>query len=1193
MIRLLVAMLIATPVFAAPYSDSEISAIIKPEEARVRDIRRQEIQQLQLALSRRLPQNRRADLYFRLAELYLEGYRQEFLLEGRAHERRIERGGSGTLDRTRSKPYLRLGVQACEQIVKIGLSFPKMDQVYYFLGVNLGELGEKRRSNQAFLQLVRRYPQSAFSGEAYRELGEDAFDQKKYRDAVGYFQQAAARTRGDNLPRILHRLAWSYYRTKQYDRAVSTMKEAISQLAKGGEQLLSLREEALRDIAVFFTESGRVNEALAYFEEVAGDKDFYAKALEKLGKQYERSKDPKRAGQVYETILKTRPEDEAAFRVLAKLIDTDLKRQKFADAANRLRGPVAVLPMGDDETGIVARNLRAQVRRTATESHEKYRKKGDRDALAVAETFYKAYLDKFVALEDPRNEKPEIQMYLADVLRERGKSAEAAATYKAVIQSDDDRYAKQAAQLWTASLSDSIQKASKQPGFRRGTEPSNLEKEFVEAADALQERLGEQTEGREAALRAAQVLADYPSTRKEAIERSGELMKRAPSTPQGLTAARLYLQIHVDLSKIKPEQGGIALGEVHEAVEEIGQVPGLIDYDRKNGGKLIAGMRGEETRIQVGRIAESERARKFDQAAQGYEEFARTQADAKLAEQAYANAVGAHIKSGDLESVERVVSEWLKRFPRSERSVESVRAAATAALIGGAFTQSARLFERLGRNGKDLASLETAARIYDGLGETKAARSAWERITKLYSKESSRFAAALSLADSFVDDPAPGSEKTQADFYRYCMNAGGALAAECGAKLGDLYTRLKDIERAQKQYQEVAKMGPRGKAAAKSSPYIGYARYRVAEILEQGRRFPPLSLPEAQLKKGLQARLEFLEPLSRAYASAVETGGPWAVAALNRLARFAERFAQEVDQIAPPEGSAAVQEQFRAGLRSVSGPLRAKAMETWKRAYDQASEQDILSPAIVEIGDRLAEGNDGRGAVPRSQGSRARFRLAGMPADGGDPGASTALEATRGKLTQNPRNASAWLDYGNLLWGQGKPGLAKIAYERSLALKPGDASALNNRAVVELGGSGQDEWVTANAAAGFLKQALERDDLFLAAKFNLASLLTYYRVFPKARKLWEQVLVKAPSADAQDGLAASLAGLGNQGAVEQALDRAEAAGASKSRFVRVYLDASREKGGKCLDRLDDVDRERLAGFERIALENLRAYCSRS
>ena len=70
------------------YSEQELQSLEKPDETQIRQLRDQEVNQLRIALGRRSPSNRRADLYLRLAEIYLESYRAEFLLEGRVHERR-------------------------------------------------------------------------------------------------------------------------------------------------------------------------------------------------------------------------------------------------------------------------------------------------------------------------------------------------------------------------------------------------------------------------------------------------------------------------------------------------------------------------------------------------------------------------------------------------------------------------------------------------------------------------------------------------------------------------------------------------------------------------------------------------------------------------------------------------------------------------------------------------------------------------------------------------------------------------------------------------------------------------------------------------------------------------------------------------------------------------------------------------
>src|SRR5256885_1444456 len=84
--------LIPVPAAWSAYSDAEIRAVETDTEKQVSDLRLQEINQLRIALGRRLPTNRRADLYMRLAEIYIEGYRSTFLLEGRIHDKKLEQG---------------------------------------------------------------------------------------------------------------------------------------------------------------------------------------------------------------------------------------------------------------------------------------------------------------------------------------------------------------------------------------------------------------------------------------------------------------------------------------------------------------------------------------------------------------------------------------------------------------------------------------------------------------------------------------------------------------------------------------------------------------------------------------------------------------------------------------------------------------------------------------------------------------------------------------------------------------------------------------------------------------------------------------------------------------------------------------------------------------------------------------------
>lgn len=1177
----------------AAYSEGEIRQVQTSQDAKIRELRDQEITQLRITLGRRSPANRRAELYFRLAELYLEAYRAEFILEGRVHERRLEKGISDKfIDRTNSKPYLKKGIQACEELIKLGIAYDKLDQVYYFLGFNHGELGNERQSVRAFETLVARYPRSSFVGEAYRELGEASFNKKDYRKAMGYFEQAARRPLGNSHPRVLHRLAWTYYRTKQFDRAVATLKEAIAKAAQNQEKLLALHEEALRDMAVFMTETGRVEEAVQYFEKVAGDGAYYARALEKLGKQYERNVEPAKAVQVYETLLKTRPDAEATFRVRAKLVDLDLRRARYASALSRIQG-VKIPEGGEPETETAAKNLRAMVRRTATEKHDLYRKKKDRAALEVAEKFYQAYLTTFLSQEGSSKETHEIRMYLADVKRELGKSKEASEYYRQVVDGGDARYAKEAAALWTASLSEAIKKNAQ----KNATEPSALEMEFIDAADALQESLSEAVEGREAALRAAQVLAGYKSRQDDAISRARKITERWPRTQQALTASRLWLQILSDrmpsgLSQLAESD---AAEDMSDAIGELRKNSALMAADRELGGsKLKAAMEDHEQRLKVGKIASLEKSQEFATAAKNYETFALEASDRSVADKAYANAMASYVKAGSFDEAGRVQDQWLKRFPNAKDAVESSRQAATAAMIQGEFEQASQLFLRIGRTGLDAASLETAGRIYEGIGSHAKAQGAYSAFVGMYPSSSQKGQVLLALAQSYER---AGQDSEAAKTYRECFKGGDAAAAECGARLGDLYQRSQSAEKAKGAWREVAALGGSGKkGGGNRSPYIGYARYQLANLMEREARFEPLRYPQEQLKKAFEQRVEFLERLSRAYNSAADAHGPWGITASDRLGNWAIEFAQALDQVPPPAGANAQSiAQFRKSMASISDPVRKRALETWGEAYRRAVDAEALSPVLPGLADRLAEarGNSLSGAPVRAQGPRARMRLAGGAIDGD-------VEKIRERLRRNAQDASAWVDYGNRLWGDSKPLLAKLAYERALVLDRKNAAALNNRGVIALHGAagGHEDWYRSAEGLAFFQQALEQDEFFVLAKANQASLLNYYRVFKKAKPLWDQVVSKAASAEAYDGLGVAQQGLGNFQAAEAAFKKATDLGADDDRFVLAYFEAvkfaakGRESAAKCVARLEDIDETQVQGFESEAIRRLKETCEK-
>lgn len=1175
---------IALPVFAAPYSAEEMASVRTDDENKLRELRMAEIEQLRITLGRRLPTNRKADLYVRLAEAYLESYRAEFLNEGKVHDKRLADGVPDKfIDRANSRPLLRQGIRACEEVLKLNIPHRKLDQIYYFLGVYYDELEDEKNALRYFRELTQKFPSSPYLGEAYRALAEGAYSKNQFREALGFYQAASRNYQGASYPRLLQKMAWTHYRLRQYDQAIAKMKEAITQASKD-DKFLSLKDEALRDMALFMTEGGQVEQALAYFKSVGGDKEFYPQTLERLGAQYERNAEPKKAIQVYESLLKTNPSDEASFRVRVKMFEIDLRRAQYASALKRVQG-IQAPDAKEEETKTAANNLRALVRKTAVDQHDAYRKTQNKNALAVAENFYTIYLNQFLSKSDERKEVPEVQMYLAEVKREMGKSQDAALLYKKIIRSKDDRYAKQAAAFWMTSLGDSITKLK---AAGNSPELEQYQKDYIEASDYVADAFGTSPEGLQARLNIAQVQAGSSKTQEDAEERIEDLIKDAPKSPQALTAAKLWIQMYADRLPTKPEElkSSKQAEQLSDVMTKVRKNSDLMAADAAGKKELAGLMENLETRIKIGVIAGLERAKDFASAAKGYEEFAVKETKRETAEKAYISAVGSYVKAGDYDSATRVVGDWLTRFKGSKEALEQLRNAATNAIIVGQFEKAAALFRILGRRG-DPAALEVAGRFYEGTGNLTEAASDFKFYLDGYKESRDRGPIALSLAQWYEYSK---NDPQAVKYYQLCFNENNATSAECGARLSDLYSRMENPDQANRMLTRVAERG-KGKKAD-PSPWVGYARYRLAEMMENTKQFTNLQLPDAKLKRGLEERLKFLETLNKSYQTVVEASGPWAVAALDRLANWVMRFADDVDAIAAPAGSnPQAIEGFRKSLKSVSDPLRAKAVETWKTAYQKAVAGELLSPVLPQIADRLSD----FGITPpaRAQGFRDKYRLSGQPADGGKEGRTAAFERVRGALLEDAKNVAAWIDYGNLLWGEGKPLLAKQAYERALSLDAKAAAALNNRGVLIVSGSGQEDWIRVAEGNQFFKDALARDDLFLAAKFNRGAILNYYRLFAKAKPFWTQVAAVAPQPDVIDGVAVSEQGMGDANQAEKSFERAKKAGAESDRVTAQYHEAariSRSQPAKCVSIASRLDGESTLGFERQAIQHLKAVC---
>ena len=1156
--------------YAVP-TQKEYASVQSATEQKVDEIRNQEIKAVRTALGLRNPENRKAELYLRLAELYLEAYRSDFLMEGRLQERELQKNPNAKLIRGRSIDDLKYGIGAAETILGLKVEQSKLGQVYFFLGYNYGELGDTKKSLSYYRKLVKEFPDSSFASEGVRALGDEAFQSGDYAEAQSQYEIAVKKAKDPSqLARINHKLAWCYYRQKRSQLAVDTMKRAID-IAKsgGGEKLLSIREEGLRDLAMYYAELGREDEAIAYFKENAGGQDKLVKVLERLGKEYERKGDTDRAKQVYEVLLKADQRDESSFRVSAKMIDLDLMKSKFDSALERLK-EIQLPKSGDPETTVALINLKKEVRKTGVSNHDRYRKLDDKveakKYLVIADQYYSIYLSKFLSNEKSNlAERNEVRMYLAEVKRDLQLPGQAAELYKHVIQDQDSKYAKEAAQLWVGSLASELKKRAAS-GEKAGANLSTLEQDFVEASDLLEKNIPNSVESREARLRSSQILAAYPDEKQNAMKRASSLVKDCPGTPQGVLAARLWLELDPSTA----------------TVDSLKKSSSLLEQDQKQKGELALDLERASRGLKVSEIKSLEEGKDYLKAAKAYEDFAKGAKTEKEAEGAYVGALKSYAQAGNSEEVARIMREWKAKFPKSKLLESSVKTQATQFFIRGYFKDSAELFLGIGKLLKDQNSYDASAALFRGSEEYAKAKEVLNQSLLLTRSDEEKAQVYIQLAMISKDEK---DEASGLAAYKACAALNSSFRAECLSQMGNHYLNHRDTLQAKESFSEVLRIK---KGSSSKSNYIAYAQFRLAQLMERDMKKAKLELPEERLVKVLQDRGNELKPVFGAYEKAMELSGPWGIAATERLGDLANELKNEVDDVLR---DSRLSDGLKQTLLATSEGLKQKSLGQSKRAYELALKEHFLSPALPVIQDRLAE--MGAGSMNRSQGTRSGIKLIGVAPNGGSLGKDDALKRVRENLLKNQEDVLGWLDYGNLLWGMGKPGLSRVAYDRALTINSGSADALNNVAVVILSDLGFENWWAANNALAYWKKALDKEPGNAAALFNSGLIYNYYRLFSLAAPILEKASVKLPIADVYDGLAVAYWGLGKKTEADLESKRAEELGLSSNRFSQKYREAAMVLGSECLDKLNQIPNyAELQGFERVSASRLKQRCEK-
>lgn len=210
----------------------------------------------------------RPDLMLRMAQILLEKGR---LLKDSENQKYLE-VNAGERDKINKdeafKNSRRYFDQAQKTVLVLLKKFPKFNEkadAYYILAYNAKDIKQDEESKKYFQKALDESRSDSMIADKSRvALAEIYFSKGSFDKSMSLYESALKTKRDKWWTKDAFNLSWSYFKVGKHDKAISTMNEAY-ELSKNSKYI-DMSKSIERDLAFFYTEAGRSDEAIAFYK---------------------------------------------------------------------------------------------------------------------------------------------------------------------------------------------------------------------------------------------------------------------------------------------------------------------------------------------------------------------------------------------------------------------------------------------------------------------------------------------------------------------------------------------------------------------------------------------------------------------------------------------------------------------------------------------------------------------------------------------------------------------------------------------------------------------------------------------------------------------------------------------------------------------------------------------------------------
>jgi TolA-binding protein len=900
-------------------------------------------------------ESRRFELMLREGELYAERHDylrdMEVLQFNRNHDQWIKSGKKGkepAISHKVSQGELLKATQTFRKLVDRYPRHPRTAAALYALGKSLSRLGNTSAPIY-FEKIIKQHPKSPLVPDAYLSLGEHYFEQHNIAKAIPNYQKMISFKDHPSYTYAVYKLGWAFYNVESknkkeevdaLNRAIASFKLVVKLTEKPSQGRLSLREEALKDLVMVWSELEDTDAAWTYFKSLGEQERFYD-LVERMGNAYEQQGRFEQAVAMFVRLIRESPTRQRNYEIYAKLNTIFEQQNKVSEIVNNIKDMHKVFFVGSPwlsahgKNAEVVKQARDRVEfhmhRYSTLFHTRGQKAKSDTTLQSSAELYSLYLSSF----PDSSKRFEIMYYYAEILNHFKKFESASDYYFQVAKSDFQKHKKDAAMNAVLALydQDKLEKYAKLPELGKVPKAIDIPKikqKMIQTIDFYVSQYPKEKDTLKMQYTAALTLFEYGHY-PESLKRFDVITKTAPQSEQSVASIRLMVGYYAELGQWQNIQKLTRQSLANKAMSD------------KSFREYLTAM------LQKAMYNEAlvfEKAGEHEKAARAFVAYEKEFSwDRESADRALHNASINFRKVGLLEDSIAAQRRLIDSYPKSNLVKETLVALSQTYEALGEFKEAALFYSRFAasypRDEKAPESLFNAGLLYRGVGEPDRAVDHLLRFATSYPKHELGSEAVFSVAQVLerqakISDALKHYERvpTMAG-----VNADRALLAQ--AKSAVLAPTRKD-----QSVRGIMRQLMRHSATPAHEARRLIAGYRFDQLDTSFQNYMAMKVDQAdQIEQSIQKKQAQLEQLAAAYQEVMTVGSSeHSVASLYRLGQLHENFADTLSRASvPAQLNDMEREQFRSQLDKIAFPIREEAYKFFETSFQRSSEVETFS----------------------------------------------------------------------------------------------------------------------------------------------------------------------------------------------------------------------------------------------------------